>query len=47
MQQILVQYIVTARQQSCGKVLFSQACVILSTGGGVGYLWSHVLSGRG
>ena len=26
--------IITVRQRSCGKAIFSQACVILSTGGG-------------
>ena len=43
----------TDSQRSCGKVMFSQACVIPSTGGvsgirsflGVGYLWSHIHSG--
>ena len=28
---------ITARNNSCGKVMFSQASVILSTGGGGGY----------
>ena len=28
--------IFTARQRSCGKVMFSQACVMLSKGGGIG-----------
>ena len=37
--------IITDRQQSCGKVMFSQTCVILSTGGNWGgYVWSHVFS---
>ena len=40
--------IVTARQRSCGKVMFSQVCVILSTGWGwVGMHGSRSLLGVG
>ena len=34
--------VITARNSSCGKVMFSQASVILSTGGGM-----HGGCGRG
>ena len=36
-------YIITARNSSCGKVMFSEACVSHSVPRGLGYLWSHVL----
>ena len=35
--------VITARQRSCGKVMFSQVCVILLTPGG-GYTWSRFVS---
>ena len=34
-------YIFTARKRSCGKVMFSQPSVILSTGGGVCLSWGR------
>ena len=43
------QLFVTARKRSCGKVMFSQVCVILFTGGGVhgwrGHVWLGVMHG--
>ena len=39
-------YIITAHNSSCGKVMFSEACVSHSVLRGLGYLWSHVLFRR-